>query len=270
MQITVQPRNDYAILYLSGEFDTYYVPALEREVQGLVDGGTTKAILNLRLVKFINSTALGAIIKVTKQLDAAGGKLVIAHPSRFCRDIFGKVGLDRLVTITDTDEDAAAALGSSAAPSGDGGEFLEDDSSVLFRPVDGERIEHFVAENQAIVNPVHGHAFGKNWNGIGRMAGLDENGVRFTWSGGNTGLDAFGMTQLLALGTDWRIKFRLPLLRKGHCEAVATISEVEEGVDGIRVAATFKEIADETREHVRQYSADMAFLKDEFKRATDA
>jgi hypothetical protein len=141
---------------------------------------------------------------------------------------------------------------------------------VLFRPVDADRIQHFVSESSTPVNPVHGHAFGANWNGIGRMAGLDEDGVRFTWSGGNTGLDAFGMGQLLALGTDWRIKFRLPLLRKGHLEAVATISEVEERPEGVKVTASFKEIDEETRGHVRQYAADMAYLKDEFRKATDA
>jgi anti-sigma B factor antagonist len=270
MHITTQSRDGYAILYLSGEFDTYYVPALQKEVDALVAGGTHRAILNLRLVKFINSTALGAIIKSAKQLRDAGGELVIAHPSRFCRDIFSKVGLDRLVPVFDTDEEAAAKLGSAAPAGGDGGEFPEDDSSVLFRPVDEDRIEHFVAESSTPVNPVHGHVFGKSWNGIGRMAGLDESGVRFTWSGGNTGLDAFGMSQLLALGTDWRIKFRLPLLRKGHLEAIATISELEERPEGVKVAATFKDISDETREHVRQYAADMAFLKDEFRRATDA
>jgi anti-sigma B factor antagonist len=272
MQITVEPRESYAILYLAGEFDTYYVPALQTEIDGLLKAGVTSAVLNLRLVKFINSTALGAIIKASKQLQKADGKLAIAHPSKFCRDIFSKVGLDRVVPVFDTDEEAAVNLGvSSAAADSDAGEvFLEDESSVLFRPVDADRASHFIAESTEVINPVHGHDFGKNWSGIGRMAGLDESSLRFTWSGGKTNLDPFHMGQLVALGTDWKIKFRLPLLKKGHCEAIATISEVEERADDIKVQATFKEIDDTTRGFVRQYAADMDYLKDELRKATDA
>jgi anti-anti-sigma factor len=272
MHITVEPRETYAILYLSGEFDTYYVPALQDEVQGLLKAEVTGAVLNLRLVKFINSTALGAIIKASKQFADAGGRLVIAHPSKFCRDILEKVGLDRVVPVYDTDEEAAANLG-SAAPKSDASEeevFTEDQSSVLFSPVDAARVEHFISEGSSPVNPVHGHSFGGRWSGIGRMSGLDDASVRFTWSGGKTQLKPFSMAQLVALGTDWRIKFRLPLLKKGYCEAVATISEVEERADGIKVQATFKEIDEETRASVRQYAADMAYLKEELRRATDA
>ncbi len=272
MQITVEPRESYAILYLAGEFDTYYVPALQAEIDDLIKAGVSSAVLNLRLVKFINSTALGAIIKSSKQLNGAGGRLAIAHPSKFCRDIFSKVGLDRVVPVFDTDEEAASNLGVAPASSDDkdGSAFHEDESSVIFKPVDADRAAHFIEESTEVINPVHGHDFGKNWSGIGRMAGLDDSNVRFTWSGGKTGLDPFHMGQLVALGTDWKIKFRLPLLKKGHCEAIATISEVEERADGIKVQATFKEIDDETRGFVRQYSADMSYLKDELRKATDA
>jgi len=272
MHITVEPRENYAILYLAGEFDTYYVPALQEEVDGLLKANVNSAVLNLRLVKFINSTALGAIIKASKQFGDAGGRMVIAHPSKFCRDILEKVGLDRVVPIYDTDEEAAANLDKSA-PAADAAEdaiFEEDKSSVIFSPVDAQRVAHFISESSSPVNPVHGHSFGGRWSGIGRMAGLDDASVRFTWSGGKTNLEPFAMAQLLALGTDWRIKFRLPLLKKGYCEAVATISEVEERADGIKVQATFNEIDEETRASVRQYAADMAYLKEELRKATDA
>ena len=81
---------------------------------------------------------------------------------------------------------------------------------------------------------------------------------------------ARAMAQLLAIGTDWHVKFRLPLLRKGYCEAVATVSEVEERPEGVKVRATFSEIDDETRNWIKQYAADMSYLKDELRKATDA
>jgi len=272
MNITVEPRENYAILHLNGEFDTYYVPLLQEEINGLLKANVPHAILNLRMVKFINSTALGAIIKASKQLTGAGGKLLIAHPSKFCRDILERVGLDRVVPVYDTDEAAAANLGTIAPPTDATEEsvFQEDQSSVLFSPMNLERVEHFIKESSSPVNPVHGHSFGGRWSGIGRMAGLDEASVRFTWNGGKTELEPFAMAQLLALGTDWKIKFRLPLLQKGYCEAVATVSEVEERPDAVKVQMTFKEIEESTRASVKQYAADMAYLKEELRKATDA
>lgn len=273
MQITVDPRDSYAILHLRGEFDTFYCPALQQEIDSLIAAGVNRVVLNLRLVKFINSTALGAIIKASKILASTKGKLVMARPSAFCRDIMEKVGLDRVVPIYDTDEEAGSALletSTKAAESSDAAERLDDDSAILFSPKDIERVEHFIPADKRSgqKNPLHGHAFGSSWRGVGRMSALDADGLRFTWNGGATGLSPFEMGQMLSLGTDLRVKFRLPLLQKGHCEAVVTISEVEERPDGVKLAANFSEIDPEIRTAVEQYAKDMAFLKKELRQAT--
>jgi anti-anti-sigma factor len=269
MHITVEPSENHAVLHLRGEFDTYYCPLLQEEIDGIQKTGVHRVALNLRMVKFINSTALGAIIKASKALSGAGGKLVISRPSAFCRDIIEKVGLDRVVTVFDTDEDAIAALVSSdAKPSSEGGGFEQDPSSVLFTLRDKERLAHFVEKVQS-KNPVHGHAFGDNWSGVGRMAALSDQGVTFTWGGGKTDLTAFDMGQMLSVGTILDVKFRLPLLQRGYCEAGVEIDSLEERAEGVKVGARFHEIDDDTREAVRQYSEDMAFLKQELKKATE-
>jgi anti-anti-sigma factor len=272
MHITVEPHDDYAVLHLRGEFDTYYCPHFQSEIDGLVKGGIVRAVLNLRLVKFINSTALGAMIKASKQLESQGGKLVISRPSTFARDIIEKVGLDRVVPVFDNDEEAAEHLATNAPARahGEGDDvFREDESSVLFTPTDPARVQHFLDE-AGKANPVHGHKFGSKWSGVGRMAGLDESGLRFTWGGGRTGMTPFAMAQMLSIGTEWKVKFRLPLLQRGYCEASTTISEVEERPDGVKIGARFSTIDAETRTAIKQYAKDMAFLKEELRRATEA
>jgi len=272
MQVTVEPRDNFTILHLRGEFDTFYCALLQKEIDGLIASGVKRVALNMRLVKFINSTALGAIIKASKGLSAKGGKLVISRPSVFCKDIMEKVGLDRVVPMFDSDEAAGAALFADRkdAGKGKGVEELEDDTSVLFAPTDAKRVEHYIPENvrTTLSNPVHGQD-ASNWRGIGRMLALDAESLRFTWNGGNTGLTPFEMGQMLSLGTDLTIKFRLPLLKKGHCEARVTVSEVEERPDGVKLAATFTELEPETRAAVKQYATDMAFLKKELRSATE-
>lgn len=272
MHISVDHHDRHAVLHLRGEFDTYYVRALQDEIAELISAGVLRVVLNLRLVRFINSTALGAIIKASKQLKAEGGALVIARPSPFCRTIIEKVGLDRVVPVLDTDEAAAAAVleGVEASSAGAGEVDAEDEASVLFSPTDASRIQHFLAQRpKGQVNPVHGHDFGKNWTGVGRMASLDDRGLRFTWSGGDTGLEPFAMGQLLAIGTELKLKFRLPLFQKGYCEAVAEVAEIEERADSVKVGAAFTRIDDDVREAVTQYAKDLRYLKEELKRATE-
>ena len=100
------------------------------------------------------------------------------------------------------------------------------------------------------------------------MASLDERGVRFTWNGGDTGLEPFAMGQLLSIGTELNIKFRLPLLKQGYCEAQGAVSEIEERGDGVKMGVAFKRIDDKTLEAVRQYAKDLKFLRDELRKAT--
>lgn len=270
MHISVEPREDYAILHLRGEFDTYYVPALQTEIDQLAKTGIHKAVLNLRLVRFINSTALGSVIKASKQMSQKGGRLVISRPSTFCRDIFEKVGLNRVVPVFDSDEDAAAALAKGGPARAQTNDDAQDNpSSVLFTPVDGSRVEHFLSQSQRTVNVPITKEKVAGWSGAGRMLALDENGLRFTWNGGQTELSPFAMAQMLAIGTEWKVKFRLPLLQKGYCEAVCVVSEVEERPDGVKVGASFKAIDGTTREAIKQYARDMAFLRDELRKATD-
>lgn len=270
MHITVEPGDQHVVLHLRGEFDTYYCHLLEEEIAAVQKNGIHLVALNLRLVKFINSTALGAIIKASKALTKSGGMLVIARPSAFCRDIIEKVGLNRVVPVAETDEEAISMLMEKAAPAASGDAPVESDpSSVIFRLADADRLRHFV-EKQKSENPVHGHAFGDNWSGIGRMSGLDENGLRFNWNGGKTDLSPFDMGQMLAVGTEMFVKFRLPLLQRGYCEAKVDVAMLEERSDGVKVGCTFVEIDDDTRSAVRQYADDMAFLKEELRKATDA
>jgi anti-anti-sigma factor len=269
MHITVEPNENHAILHLRGEFDTYYCPLLQEEIDGVLRAGTKNVVLNLRMVRFINSTALGAIIKASKGLTQKGGRLVISRPSTFCRDIIEKVGLDRVVPVFETDEAAAESLvtQSPKKPAEAAAQGKEEPAALLFTLVDQERLSHFISKKKDWVPP--GLDFGAQWSGTGRMASLDEKGLRFAWNGGSTGLSPFDMGQMLSVGTRLMVKFRLPLLRRGYCEAQVEVTLLEERPDGVKVGAVFTEIDTETRDAVRQYARDMAFLRDELRKATD-
>ncbi|MBK7877221.1 MAG: STAS domain-containing protein [Planctomycetes bacterium] len=271
MHITVEPRDDHAVLYLRGEFDTFYVPALQQEVSALAKTGMHRLVLDLRFVKFINSTALGAIIKASKEASKQGGRLVISRPSPFCRDILEKIGLDRAVPIFDSEEDAqAAVVRDTKVESKSEGDLAQGESTVLFSPIDLSRLEHFLSQSkQTVKAPLSKDKPEVGWSGSGRMAALDPNGIRFTWGGGTTGLSPFAMGQLLAIGTEWKVKFQMPMYKRGWVEATCVIRELDERSDSVKVGAAFSKIDDATRNAIKQYASDMAFLKEELRKATD-
>lgn len=265
MWIEVEDRDEYTVLALRGEFDTFYGGVFQEEVNSLIGAGVRRLVLDLRMVKFINSTALGAILRSSRRLEELGGDLAIARPSRFVRQVIEKVGLTRVVPVHDSVEAAGAGI-ERETPAAEPEEDAE--TTILFTLVDLERLEHFLPLDERSTtpkNPVHGHTFGGSWRGLGRMSGLDSAGVRFHWSGGATQLTPFEMAQMLAIGSDLRVKFRLPLLKRGHTEAVITIEEIEERPDGVHVGASFSEIDAVGRDAVQQYADDLTFLKGELE-----
>jgi anti-sigma B factor antagonist len=269
MQIQTEPFEDFAILHLQGEFDGFHCARVLQEINDLATAGVTHVALNLRNVRFINSTALGAIIKASKLLKGEDGKLVVTRPSPFCREIMGKIRLDLLVPICESDEEGHRVLFEGREPAGQGGasDSIEAESTLLFTPTDPGRAALFIPAERRLGgrNPVHGHRFGSFWWGVGRLTALHHDGLRFVWCGGHSGLSPFEMGQMLAIGTDLKVKFRLAMLRKGFCPAVVTILELDERTDGVKLEADFKEIDSEALLAVRQYADDLKYLKQELR-----
>jgi anti-sigma B factor antagonist len=111
MKVLKENHDGVVLLTLKGEFDSFVCAGFTQAVADVQAEGVHHFVLNLRLVKFINSTALGAMIKARKAARAAGGDVVISHPSPAVREAMESLGLDRLFAIHDDDGAAVAALG---------------------------------------------------------------------------------------------------------------------------------------------------------------
>lgn len=246
MKIDKSLSDEYAILTLKGEFDTFYVPNLQDEVDGLLENGISHIILNLRLVKFINSTALGAVIKFHKLCKAANGELVIAQPSAFVRDIVGKVGIDQLVPIYDDEEQARKHIIKALNT-------LELTGAM---PVNQERIL------VSFPDKTRNDQIGGQKSLVGTMCNVNGERVQFLWSGRKLGLSAEQGKQLFYVGSDARLKFQVKMFKKGYFELDGVVTAVETaGEDHVRVTTKFKKISDGDKAALAQFAEDMEFLK---------
>jgi len=237
----------FAELRLRGEFDTFYAPKLQEEVDHLISAGILYAVLNLRLVKFLNSTALGAILKAHKRFRAEGGEMVLCQPSAFCRDVIVKLGLDRVVPMFDDMEEARAHL--EKAMPGPGAPGVLGDSQVLVHLRDPAAVETLEG------NPTL----------LGRVLSVDHEGMRFTWDGGRRGLTKADLCGLFPVGAKVHTRFQVKLCKKGFFEVdglvkAAQYREDEDG-KGITVDLEFVDIGDSDRLALAQFADDLDYLK---------
>jgi stage II sporulation protein AA (anti-sigma F factor antagonist) len=246
MKIDKTLHDDYAILTLKGEFDTFYCPALMQEVEDLVDRGVNHLVLDMRLVKFINSTALGAVIKAHKRSRAEGGELVVSQPSPFVRDVINKVGIDKLITMYDTEAEAVKATI----------KHLNQRELTAEAPVDQEKVMISFADD------IRNKMIGGKKTLVGSMSNVDGHRVTFVWTGKKDGISADQAKQLFFAGSELQLKFQVKMLKKSFFEVKGNVEKTEPGGDGgVRVAAKFTKISDSDRSSLTQFADDMAYLK---------
>ena len=252
MKIDKSIQDDYATLTLKGEFDTFYCPALMQEVESLVERGISLVILDLSRVKFINSTALGAVIKAHKRCRAEGGDLLIAQPSPFVRNVIKNVGIDTLITLHDTEADATKAAIKMLNQRELAGEATVDDEKVMITFPDETR-------NQMI--PRQQLVKGAPKVLVAQMANVDDTRAQFTWNGSKLGMSSELGKSLFFANSDMHLKFQIKMIKRSFFDIDATVDAVEAAGDGLRITARFKNVADGDREALSQFATDMAYFK---------
>ena len=106
MEIKRREEDGVTILTFSGEFDAFNLPKISEGIDALVQKGRTQLVFNLAGLKFINSSALGYLIKTHKSLREYDGELTIAEPSKFFQTSIATLGLDQVFKIFATDDEA--------------------------------------------------------------------------------------------------------------------------------------------------------------------
>jgi anti-sigma B factor antagonist len=106
---------DVAILVVGGEVDYEVSPQLKAHMMRALKAGSRRLILDLTDVTFIDSTAIGVLAGVVDKLDeTGGGSLSVVCTHEKVMQIFEITGLDSVITLHPSREDALAAL----APAG--------------------------------------------------------------------------------------------------------------------------------------------------------
>jgi anti-sigma B factor antagonist len=105
------------VIAVQGELDLETAPKLKWALTDVLKAGCPQLVVDLSLVTFIDSTALGVLVGVHRSLPA-GGRLAIVCTSNEVLNIFELTGLEATFDIFATLDDALAFARGSAAATG--------------------------------------------------------------------------------------------------------------------------------------------------------
>lgn len=107
MQIVQNTTEDgVAVLALDGRLNLVAAPQLTAYVATAVESGTSRVVVDLSAITFVDSSGLGALVAGLKRARQAGGDLRIAGPGEQVRTVLGLTSLDRVLKPHETVEDA--------------------------------------------------------------------------------------------------------------------------------------------------------------------
>ena len=84
---------------------------LESIVDELVKSGSTRTILDLTGVNYVDSAGIGLIALAAGRLKEAGGRLVVVAPDGRVLEMLKMTQVNRIVTVCPTAQEAAKAFG---------------------------------------------------------------------------------------------------------------------------------------------------------------
>lgn len=113
---TARVGDDAFVVSVTGEADMDTTPRIEHELRDVLQRGGRSVALDLVEVDFIDSTALGLLLRFQPRFRARGGDLVIVSEDRRLLRTLEITGLDRIFRIEQRLGDAVGELYAEPAP----------------------------------------------------------------------------------------------------------------------------------------------------------
>ena len=99
----------WTVVAASGEIDVATAPALRDRLTELIEAGTTRLVVDLEDVDFIDSTGLGVLVGGVRRARSEDGDLRLVCTNTRILKVFEATGLQDVFAIGATVDDAVAA-----------------------------------------------------------------------------------------------------------------------------------------------------------------
>lgn len=107
------------VVAVRGEIDIFTAPEFKQLIANAIEAGRDLVVVDLAAATFIDSSSLGVLISAHRRLGLRDGRLVIACDVPEVRKTFSITGLDSVLTIVGTRDEALAVSGDDERPLSD-------------------------------------------------------------------------------------------------------------------------------------------------------
>jgi len=108
MEIQLREQDNVAVLALSGRLDLASGATLKEHLKRLAEKNAVQVHLNLSEVEFINSSGLGALVSIMKEIRIQKGRLTLSNLASYVQEIFEITQLSHIFEIYSTEDEALA------------------------------------------------------------------------------------------------------------------------------------------------------------------
>jgi len=110
MEITETKHDHYSVFRLNGRLDSNTAMGFEQKLFECIENGTQRLILDFQELDYISSAGLRVILKATKNLKSAEGKLVLCSMQDYVKEVFEISGFDSFLPIEATLDEAVKTV----------------------------------------------------------------------------------------------------------------------------------------------------------------
>jgi anti-sigma B factor antagonist len=107
---TRQTEGGVTVVAPTGRLDVAGAPALKDAISDVAKNGPPKVVIDMEGVSFVDSTGLGSVIAVLKQIRNRRGELRLAAPNQQVRVVLELTTLDKVFPYFATLEEALAGF----------------------------------------------------------------------------------------------------------------------------------------------------------------
>jgi anti-anti-sigma factor len=113
-RVRVQRLDEAAVVSAHGELDAFTSSELTDAFAKASADGDDRVVIDLSLVSFMDSTALGVVVRTVNEIVDRGGAARLVLPNESARRIFEITTLDRVLPVAATRAEALLELAGSA------------------------------------------------------------------------------------------------------------------------------------------------------------
>lgn len=110
MKISQRNQSKIEIYEIDGEVNFHTSPELREKLHESLAKQTERILVNLRKVRYIDSSGLATFVEALQKIKKYNGRLVLSELAPAVRSVFEIAKLDGIFSLTNTQEEAVSLL----------------------------------------------------------------------------------------------------------------------------------------------------------------